>query len=190
MCFKKRKETENRLAVLEEKVRLLDVWREQKNIEVKHLEEELQEAKRVSEFLWEVVSRGEKEPVVVWADAGSDVLSVGVKMYDPITMRVRSKTALFNLEGKLMDWSAVRVSEKEVKVVVYIYGGEPGEETVTIRREFMVDLESLSAEEITIEKTEQTMERMAETVSGGAATSKTKKPRKPRTKKAEGKTEG
>lgn len=188
MCFKRRKETENRLAVLEEKVRLLDAWREQKNIEVKHLEEELQEAKRVSEFLWEV--RGEKEPVAVWAGAGNGVLSVGVKVYDPVTMRVRSKTALFDLEGKLMDWSAVRMSEKEVKVVVYILGGEPGEETVTIRREFIVDLESLSAEEITIEKTEQTMERMAETVSGGAATSKTKKPRKPRTKKSEGKTEG
>lgn len=188
MCFKRRKEMENRLAVLEEKVRLLDVWKGQKNIEVKHLEEELQEAKRVSDFLWEV--RGEKKPVAVWAGAGNGVLSVGVKMYDPVTMRVRSKTALFDLEGELMDWAAVNLNEKEVKVVVYILGGEPGEETVTIRREFIVDLESLSAEEITIEKTEQTMERMAETVSGGAATSKTKKPRKPRTKKAEGKTEG
>ena len=175
MCFKRRKETENRLAVLEEKVRLLDVWREQKNIEVKHLEEELQEAKRVSEFLWEV--RGEKEPVAVWADAGSDVLSVGVKMYDPVTMRVRSKTALFG-DGKMKRWEAVRVNEDVIQVNMVEEDGK--------RRVFAVAWKDLRVEEVT-KKEEKSEEEGKEKKE---EPKETKKPRKPRTKKTEAKTEG
>ena len=168
MCFKKRKEMENRLAVLEEKIRLLDVWKEQKGAEVKRLGEELQEAKKVSEFLWQV--REEKDPVAVWAGAGNGVLSVGVMMYDPVTMRVRSKTALFENDGKMKHWEAVRVSEDVIQVNVTEESGK--------RRAFAVYWKDLWIIEAT--KPEEGKEESKET----------KKPRKPRTKKSEGKTEG
>ena len=168
MCFKKRKEMENRLAVLEEKIRLLNVWKEQKDIEVKRLGEELQEAKKVSEFLWQV--REEKDPVAVWAGAGNGVLSVGVMMYDPVTMRVRSKTALFEIDGKMEHWEAVRVSEDLIQVNVVEESGK--------RRAFAVEWRELRVEEVT--KPEEGKEESKET----------KKPRKPRTKKSEGKIEG
>ena len=172
MCFKKRKETENRLAVLEEKVRLLDAWKEQKDIEVKRLGEELQEAKKVSEFLWQV--REEKDPVAVWAGAGNGVLSVGVMMYDPVAMRVRSKTALFEIDGKMKHWEAVRMSEDVIQVNVVEESGK--------RRAFAVYWKDLWIIEAT-KKEEEGKEKKEES-------KETKKPRKPRTKKSEGKTEG
>lgn len=168
MCFKKRKEMENRVAVLEEKIRLLNVWKEQKDIEVKRLGEELQEAKKVSEFLWQV--REEKDPVTVWAGAGNGVLSVGVMMYDPVTMRVRSKTALFEIDGKMKYWEAVRVNEDLIQVNVTEESGKG--------RVFAVEWRELRVEEVT--KSEEEKEESKET----------KKPRKPRTKKSEGKIEG
>lgn len=172
MCFKKRKEMENRLAVLEEKIRLLDAWKEQTGIEVKQLKEELQEVKKVSEFLWQV--REEKDPVAVWAGAGNNVLSVGVMMYDPVTMRVRSKTALFEIDGKMKHWEAVRVNEDVIQVNVTTESGK--------RRAFAVEWRELRVEEVT--KSEEEGEEKKE------EPKETKKPRKPRTKKSEGKIEG
>lgn len=149
MCFKKRKETENRFAVLEEKIRLLDVWREQKNTEVRYLKEELWETKRALEFLWSV--RGEKEPVAVRAGVGNGTLSVGVKMYDPMTMRVKTKTALFGLDGEMKHWEAVRLSEDVIQVNVTEENGK--------RRAFAVKWKDLQVEEVTKPEEEEIKKR-------------------------------
>lgn len=173
MCFNKRKEMENRLAVLEEKVGLLNVWKEQKDAEAKRLKEELFEAKLVSDFLWEVYLReARKEPVIVWAGGGCGVLSVGVKMYDTVTMRVRSKTALFGIDGKMKHWNAVRVSEDLIQVNVVEESGKG--------RAFAVYWKDLQVEEIT-KKEEKSKEEGKEKKE---ESKETKKPRKPRTKKS------
>lgn len=95
-------------------------------------------------------------------------------MYDPVTMRVRSKTALFEIDGKMKHWEAVRVSEDLIQVNVTTESGK--------RRAFAVEWRELRVEEVT--KSEEEGEEKKE------EPKETKKPRKPRTRKSEGKTEG
>ena len=99
-------------------------------------------------------------------------------MYDPVTMRVRSKTALFGIDGKMKHWNAVRVSEDLIQVNVVEESGKG--------RAFAVEWKDLRVEEMT-KKEEKSGEEEKEKKE---EPKETKKPRKPRTKKSESKTEG